>query len=153
MTSFDPAEHPRTGDGQFTTKVRAEPDFMLRAGHDPAAVAHVRAVAELLGNGDEDDRDEVPLLRFIGREFAAGRGALPSTPTRTRSRRGSASRWTSTGRPPWSATAAERPAPGAAHLPAMTTLQTPAPLVHQSLNATSRPAPPGRWPGSSSTGS
>lgn len=77
MTSFDPTEHPRSGDGQFATKVRAEPDFMLRAGHDPAAVAHVRRVAELLGNGEESDREDVPSLRFIGRAWHAGRGASP----------------------------------------------------------------------------
>lgn len=77
MTTFDPIEHPRAAGGQFTTKPRAEADFMLRAGHGPAAVEHLRAVARILGNGDESDRDELPSLRFAGRAFVAGRGAMP----------------------------------------------------------------------------
>lgn len=77
MTSFDPTEHPRAGDGQFTTRARTEPGFTL----DPdaqteaeyeAAAAHLetmtRRVAELLPTNAVSWEGDGPSIFFGSRD-------------------------------------------------------------------------------------
>lgn len=78
MSTFDPTEHPRTGDGQFSVKARTESGVVLDPPVDgtwtAAALEHAEAVAKILDSGYASDmRDEVG-IHFSGRR----RGAIDS---------------------------------------------------------------------------
>lgn len=77
MTSFDPAEHPRTGGGQFTTKARTEPTFTLdmdtqtEADYEAAAArleTLTQRVADLLPSNVVAWEGDGPAIYFGARE-------------------------------------------------------------------------------------
>lgn len=77
MTSFNPTEHPRAGDGQFTTKARSEPSFVLdldaqTEAEYEAAEAHLetatRKVADLLPSNAVSWEGDGPSIFFGSRD-------------------------------------------------------------------------------------